>query len=93
MLSIPFLIILWINIIKFILNKNSNKIKKYILIILLLIASINPIGEIYRGFYMTYKQGYIGSNLIDEEINKFNDYHKVHFLSDENNIFYNFLAK
>lgn len=60
--SIPYLVILWILIIKFIENENSNKVKKVILIILLSISTISPLGECFRGIYCGIVDGNFFTN-------------------------------
>lgn len=91
--SIPFLIILFLNIYKFIFDKTSNKYRKYILCILLSIAALNPLAEFNRGIYETYKQGFIGSTAGEFDIMSLSDYYKHNYTSHEDSFFFNVLAK
>ncbi len=91
--SIPFLIILWIHITQFIIDKKENSLKKKILITLLSIAAINPLGEICRNIYKTYQQKHFGSDLEEINIYTYDNWLKNNYLSTNNNFFYQHIAK
>jgi len=91
--SIPFLFILWICIAEFILNKEANKIKKALLCLLLMIASIAPMGEIIRNVFCTIEQKRLGSNAGEINILELSDYYRYNYISGKKTIFYTYLSK
>lgn len=91
--SIPFLFVLFIHIVDFILDKGKKKKRKIILLILLIISSINPFGEISRNVYYTIKQGHLGSELQEESIFNLGEYTDNYISSNQENIFFDYLAK
>lgn len=91
--SVPFLLILWINIVKFILNPSSNKIRKKVLLFILIIAATSPLTEFARGIYHTKMQGYIGSSLKEIDLMLLDDYYKYNYISDDYAYFYKYIAK
>ena len=91
--SIPFLIILFINIQKYLLDEKANKYKKYILYILLSIAALNPLAEFNRGIYQTYKQGFIGSTAGELNILDLEEYYRYNYVSCKDSVFFIALAK
>ena len=67
--SIPMMIILSILVIKFVIEE-KNGLLKYLLILTLLIGSVTPMYEFYRGFYNVKKERKL--NLVTDEIRTLN---------------------
>ncbi len=91
----PFLVILWVYIMKFLLAKDTSKLRKVILIVLLSIAAINPFIEIKGRVYNTFKQGHLGSQVQRVDMLDIDQYFRNQYLSiePEKTIFFRYLVK
>lgn len=90
--SIPFILLLYIYIAKFIMDKSSNKLKKVILCILLVISALNPLSEMFGGIYKTVKEGKV---ITAEEINilELPEEFKNNYTSVYNSTFFKYIGK
>lgn len=91
--SIPFIFALFIHIIEFIFDKNTNQKRKLILLIVLIIASINPLFEIIKNIDCAIKQGHLKSDLQEKEIIELEEGHFNYITNPQPNIFFDYLAK
>lgn len=91
--SIPFIFALFIHIIEFIFDKNTNQKRKLILLIILIIASINPLFEIIKNIDCAIKQGHLKSDLQEKEIIELEEGHFNYITNPQPNIFFDYLAK
>ena len=94
-IPIPFLVILWIYMMKFLLCDNSKyKVRKIIVIILLAVAALNPISEIKGRCKNIVKYHYF---MVDnQKIDMLNlpKYYKAQYLTvDKETFFFKYLAR
>ena len=79
--SVPLLFILWINIIMFLFD-NNKKIRKYLLLLLLLIGTLSPIREIKYNLSMLIDQHSLGSSLEESRLSSMDIYYRNNYISD-----------
>ncbi len=91
--SIPFIYFMWIKIMKNIYTNNINKYKKVILCVLLCIAALNPMADMYRVIREAYFIGTISSKIEEVDITKLDIYYVKSYTSDGNSVFFKYLAK
>ena len=87
-----FIFLLWLEVVKFILNKKSKKAIKFILITLLVISSVTPLIEIVRAVYYTVSLKR-GSTVVEIEIVNINDPCIKNYVAEKNSFFFKYLAK